>query len=65
MKQDMEMLILQLFRKQIRDKKYEFVFANNGVEALERLEESGDITLILSDINMPGMDGLTFLFQDQ
>ncbi|OJV14535.1 MAG: hypothetical protein BGO21_17600 [Dyadobacter sp. 50-39] len=59
--QDMEMLISQLFRKQIRDKKYEFVFANNGVEALERLEESDDIALILSDINMPGMDGLTLL----
>lgn len=59
--QDMEMLIMQLFRKQIRDKKYEFVFANNGYEALERMEENSDIDLILSDINMPGMDGLTFL----
>ncbi len=58
---DMEMLITQRFRKQIRDKKFEFVFAHNGIEALEKLDEHDDIALILSDINMPEMDGLTFL----
>ncbi|WP_201981915.1 PP2C family protein-serine/threonine phosphatase [Hymenobacter rubidus] len=58
---DMEMLITQRFRRQIRDKSFEFIFANNGAEALDRLEENKDIALILSDINMPEMDGLTFL----
>ncbi|MFB9295190.1 PP2C family protein-serine/threonine phosphatase [Persicitalea jodogahamensis] len=58
---DMEMLISQRFRKQIRDKQFEFVFAHNGIEALEKLDEHEDIALILSDINMPEMDGLTFL----
>ncbi len=58
---DMEMLIMQRFRKQIREKKFEFVFAHNGLEALEKLDEHDDIALILSDINMPEMDGLTFL----
>lgn len=58
---DMEMLITQRFRKQIREKKFEFVFAHNGLEALEKLDEHDDIALILSDINMPEMDGLTFL----
>ncbi|MBU1821991.1 MAG: SpoIIE family protein phosphatase, partial [Bacteroidetes bacterium] len=60
---DMEMLITQRFRKQIREKKFEFIFAHNGVEALEKLDENDDIVLILSDINMPEMDGLTFLSQ--
>ena len=59
--QDMEMLITQKFRKSIRNKEYSFVFAQNGVQALEQLENNPDICLVLSDINMPEMDGLTFL----
>ncbi|NML64385.1 SpoIIE family protein phosphatase [Hymenobacter sp. RP-2-7] len=58
---DMEMLITQRFRRQIRDKSFEFIFATNGQEALDKLDANEDITLILSDINMPEMDGLTFL----
>src|SRR6201986_5090267 len=58
---DMEMLVTQAFRKQIRNKEYEFVFANHGLDALNKLAEHSDIKLVLSDINMPEMDGLTFL----
>lgn len=58
---DLQMLILQKFRKQIQTDVYEFVFAENGEEALSHLNGSDDITLILSDINMPKMDGLTLL----
>ena len=58
---DMEMLITQQFRRQIRDKNFEFIFASNGAEALEKLDQNKDIVLVLSDINMPEMDGLTFL----
>lgn len=58
---DLEPLIRQKFRKQIRDGVYEFVFAYNGLEALTKLIEQPDIRLILSDINMPEMDGLTLL----
>ncbi|GAB3971994.1 SpoIIE family protein phosphatase [Spirosoma terrae] len=58
---DMEMLISQRFRRQIRDKNFEFIFASNGAEALEKIEQNQDIVLVLSDINMPEMDGLTFL----
>ena len=58
---DLELIILQKFRSQIRDKKFHFVFAKNGVEALKKLEENPDIELILTDINMPEMDGLTLL----
>jgi len=58
---DMEMLIQIRFRKQIQEKKFEFVFAHNGIEALEVLNNHKDIEIVLADINMPEMDGLTFL----
>jgi class 3 adenylate cyclase len=58
---DLESLIKQKFRQQIRERTYEFVFAGNGRLALERLLEHPDVSVVLSDINMPEMDGLTLL----
>ncbi len=60
---DLEPLMLQRMRRAIRAGRYAFVFASNGVEALERLNEDEDIDMVLSDINMPQMDGLTLLEQ--
>ena len=50
-------------RRHVRRGLYTFVFAQNGVEALERLREEEDVDMVLSDINMPKMDGLTLLEQ--
>ena len=58
---DLEMLIKQKFRQKIRQHEYEFVFALNGRQALEQLKEHQDVDVVLSDINMPEMDGLTLL----
>lgn len=58
---DLEVLIRQKFRKQIREAQYEFLFALNGLEALKRLKDNPDIDMVLTDINMPEMDGLTLL----
>lgn len=58
---DLEVLIKQKFRQKIRENKYEFIFASNGVEALQKIKQNPDIDIVLSDINMPEMDGLTLL----
>ncbi len=60
---DLERLMLQRMRRDIRAGLYKFVFAHNGLEALDRLKEEPDIDLVLSDINMPKMDGLTLIEQ--
>ena len=58
---DLEMLVKQKFRRKIRENTYEFIFARNGEEALLKINEHPDLDIILSDINMPVMDGLTLL----
>ena len=60
---DLERLVLQRMRREIRSGRFSFVFAHNGVEALELLNEDRSIDMVLSDINMPQMDGLTLLEQ--
>ncbi|MEM9623940.1 MAG: SpoIIE family protein phosphatase [Pseudomonadota bacterium] len=60
---DMRVLIEQKFRRAIRRGELIFEFAGNGVEALSRLADDTEITMVISDINMPEMDGLTLLGQ--
>lgn len=58
---DLELLIRQRFRRAIRSGSYQFLFAGDGTEALTRLGEYPNVDLVLSDINMPRMDGLRLL----
>lgn len=58
---DLEALVLQKFRRQIRDGTISFLFARDGVEALAALKTNADVDLVVTDINMPRMDGLSLL----
>jgi adenylate cyclase len=58
---DLEALVVQKFRRQIRDGSVSFVFAHDGVEALAMLAQNRDLDMVVSDINMPRMDGLSLL----
>jgi len=54
-------LIQQIFREEVRNGDYELTFVENGAEALDTLEADDAFHLVLTDINMPRMDGLTML----
>ncbi len=58
---DLETLITQRFRKRIRADLLSFLFASNGAEALLKLQADNLVDVVLTDINMPVMDGLTLL----
>lgn len=60
---DLEHLVRQRMRRDVRAGRYVFAFAHNGLEALDILNEDPDIDMVLTDINMPQMDGLTLLEQ--
>lgn len=62
---DLQMLMLQKFRAKVKTREYEFLFAEDGSEALDTIANHQDVFLILSDINMPKMDGLTLLTELQ
>jgi class 3 adenylate cyclase len=58
---DLEALVLQKFRRQIRDGLVTFMFARDGIEALQSIEQHPQVDMVVSDINMPRMDGLSLL----
>jgi len=58
---DLEALIQQKFRHQIKEGGVSFLFARDGVEALAVLKANSDVAMVVADINMPRMDGLTLL----
>ncbi len=58
---DVELLMKQRFRRQLKENEFILFFAKNGIEALDKLSKDSGIRMVISDINMPEMDGLTLL----
>jgi len=58
---DLQALVLQKFRRQIREGAVTVIFAHDGIEALESIERHPHVDMVVSDINMPRMDGLSLL----
>jgi len=58
---DIELLAKQKFRKQISNGTFELLFAQNGQEALDLIKKQSNISVVVSDVNMPQMDGLTLI----
>jgi adenylate cyclase len=58
---DLEALVMQKFRRQLREGAVQFFFAHDGIEALKSIEDNPHVDMVVSDINMPRMDGLSLL----
>jgi CheY-like chemotaxis protein len=58
---DVESMFRQHFRRDLRAGRFIMEFANSAPAALEQVKNNPDPSLILSDINMPGMSGLEML----
>ena len=57
----LESLVQQLFRRETQENKFAFTFALNGLEALDKLHADPETDIVITDINMPEMDGLELL----
>ena len=60
---DLDILIQQRFRKEIREKVYQFYFARHGLQALNIVQDHPDISVVLSDLKMDGFELLKSLKQ--